>query len=345
MSNEASTPCYLYIPFTGQEGDWSEWDLWMTETFVKPSAKQAFMGWVGALLDAKNTGKQALWLHGRGNDGKTQIGKCLCEFFGPAAVALNGFSMKTQFGAAKLENKRLVVFSDAKNQKLLQTEWAHLLTGSDQTDVERKGKNSYSATLSGKLMVMCNFPAEIKTDETNQTVRLLYIRCRKRSDEEALAKGLAVRNDDGDVVFVGSSEWIHRLRAQMPAFFNACFEVYQDVAPTRSNIVISRELRVDMESMCADPVSENIAAICDRVFERSNDPSEFLKRTDAISALRAIENEFGLKVNHTFTLSEINSYLYNAFGAEKVKGKVGDGKRETYYTNIKLREIEQDSGL
>lgn len=347
MSNQNTEPCYLYIPFDGQEGDWTEWDIWMKETFVKPTAKSAFMGWIGALLDAENTGKQALWLHGRGNDGKSKVAEAFAEYFGNAATALNGKSMSNQFGAAKLENKRLVIVGDTKNQKLLQSEWAHNLTGADRTDVERKGKNSYSAKLSGKLWVNSNYPAEIKTDEKNQAARICYIRLRQRTDKELLEKGLAVADDEGEVHFIGSSDWPKRLKAQLPAFLNACFDVYQDVAPTRSDIIMSKELRVDMESMCSDPVSENIASLCDNVFEirtNPNDGLENIKVSEAISAIRAAQKEYGLNVDNTFTLSEIYSYLYNSFGAERKRDRVS-GMRVYCFTNIKLREPEQDKGL
>ena len=346
MANYPNEPCYLFIPFDGQEGDWSVWDAWMQESFAKPSAKQAFMGWIGALLDAENTGKQALWLHGRGNDGKSKVADALCDYFGNAAVALSGKSMTNQFGAAKLENKRLVIVADAKNQKLLQSEWAHNLTGGDRTDSERKGKNSYSTKLSGNLMVFANNPPEIKSDEANQVARLLYIRMRQRTLEELIAKGLAVMDADGETHFVGSSDWPKLLKQQLPAFLTACFEVYQDVAPTRSDIMTSRELKVDTESMCSDPVSDNIAALCERTFEldESDDEESMIERAAAFAALRAGQKEFGVNVDSTFTISEINSYLYNHFGAERIRKRVNSVSK-AFLSRIKLRENLEDQGL
>ena len=344
ISNDPAESCYLYIPLTGEDGPWDEWDLWMRESFAEPTAKDAFMGWLGALLDAKNTGKQCLWLHGRGNDGKSKIADCLRAFFGNSYAGLNNHSMKNQFGAAKLENKRLVILSDSKNQKLLQSEWAHLLTGGDATDIERKGKNSYTAKLGGKLAVFANYPPEIKTDEANQRSRLLYIRIKKRTDSEALAKGLAVLNDDGEACFVGSSDWPERMSAQLPAFLNECCKVYKRVAPTGSDIITSKAMRLEMESMCADPIADNIASMCDAVFEFEKDA--LMRRSDALVAMRMVQREYGLNVDNTFTVSEVYSYLYNTFGATRTTAKMeGFEGTQRCITNIKLRSEAVNQGL
>jgi hypothetical protein len=246
ISNDPKEPTYLYIPVNGTPGNWSEWNAWMDDGFAEPTAKRAFMGWVGALLDAKNSGKQCLWLHGRGNDGKSVIANILSDYFGQAAVTLSGKSLTNQFGGAKLENKRLVIFADGKNQKLLQSELMHNLTGGDSIDVERKGKNSYSTRTAGKLLVCANYTPEINTDEINQVVRLIYIRMRKKSDEELIKKGLSVRGSDGHISFVGSAEWPKRLRDQLHAFLTECSIVYREVCPTGANILVSKELSEEM---------------------------------------------------------------------------------------------------
>lgn len=339
ISNNPTEPTYLYIPVNGKRGDWSEWNTWMNEGFAEPTGKRAFMGWIGALLDAKNGGKQCLWLHGRGNDGKSVIANILSEYFGQAAVTLSGKSLTNQFGGAKLENKRLVIFADGKNQKLLQSELMHNLTGGDSIDVERKGKNSYSTRTAGKLLVCANYSPEINTDEINQVVRLIYIRMRKKSDEELIKKGLSVRGADGHISFVGSAEWPERLRAQLHAFLTECSIVYREVCPTGANILVSKELSEEMMASCGDPQADSIEMMCSALFE-----SDMWGAGVPLNDLRKLiierGRDFGLDGRSNFIVSAVNSYLFNTYSAQKSR-KMEDGKRVYVMSNIKLKEVQQ----
>ena len=339
ISNDISEPCLRYIDTGARTGDWTTWKQWMNETFELACAIPVFMAWLGCLLDAKNTGKQAVWLHGHGNDGKSKVADALIAYLGRSARAIGGKSMGNQFGLSKLEGKRLVIVSDAKNQKLLQSEWAHNLTGGDSVDVERKGKDGYSAKLIGKLLVCANISPEIRVDEVNQVTRLIYIKMRKRNEAELLAKKMAVRNADGSVSFVGNSTWPERLKTETESFLAECYRTYCHLAPTRSDIPQPTEMVEYTALAAADPRSEAVADMIDSVFDF--DADAIISCNDALSAMQVIEKSYGINVRNGFDLSEINTYLSNQGVTKERPPADSNGKRQRVYRGIRLKEIEQ----
>ena len=337
LSNNPDEACYRYLDVSDSAvGTWNVWEDWMNETFELPCAKKTFMAWCGCLLDAKNSGKQSLWLHGHGNDGKSKIANSLLRYLGPGATALNGNSMSNQFGLAKLEGKRLVIVGDAKNKKLLQTEWAHNLTGGDSVDIERKGKNSYSQQLIGKLMVCSNVAPEIRADEQNQVSRLIYVKLKKRSVEDALKKGLMVMVD-GEACFVGDNSFQDRLDSQAPAFMRACYELYLQTAPTRSDIPIPRAMRESIEVDAADPEAESMNDLLEEFFEFN--PAEQCPVNDVMAVLTENAAAHGLNRSN-YLLSNFNTLIANR-GARKVQMPPGpDGRRERVWRGMRLRQVE-----
>lgn len=338
ISNDPKEPCYRYLDISPKAaGTWDTWRQWMDETFELESAKLVFMAWCGSLLDAGNTGKQSIWLHGHGNDGKSKIANALIGYLADGACSINGKSMTNQFGLAKLEGKRLVVISDNKNQKLLQTEWAHNLTGGDSVDIERKGMNSYSAKLIGKLMICANVAPEIRTDEANQVSRLIYIKMRRRTPEELIAKKMAIRMPDGSVAFVGNNEFPSKLEAEVGAYMQHCYGIYSGMAPTRSDIPLTAEIMEATEAGASDPQSEAIADLVHDIFEF--DTSSEISVREVSKAIVDCAKDYGLSLSN-FTVSDINNFLINN-GAKKVR--VANGvTRERVWRGIKLK---QASGL
>lgn len=335
LSNDPTVPCLRYIPIVKCTGRWDTWRDWMHETFELPSAVPVFMSWVGSFLDAENTGKQACWIHGHGNDGKSKVSDALLLHLGQSARSINGKSMGNQFGLSKLEGKRLIVVADAKNPKLMQSEWVHNLTGGDSVDVERKGKDSYSAKLIGKLLVCANICPEIRTDELNQVTRLIYIKCRRRTPEELLQKKMAIRDADGRICFVGNNEFPKKLIAETEAFLSACYNVYIKNAPTRSDIPLPEDMVEQTRIQTADPKSEAISDLIDLLFE-FGEKNECLAN-DAISAIQVVEKQFGINARNAFDMSEINTYISNR-GVTKVQPRQADGSRPRMFVGMKLKD-------
>lgn len=277
-----------------------------------------FMSWIASVLIANNQGKQALYMHGRGNDAKSVIANVLGNYFGEACTSINKNSMTNQFGLSKLENKRLVIMADNKNPKIMHTEWVHNLTGGDSVDIERKQEKSYSAKLFGKLMVMSNIPPEIKVDERNQVSRLIYLRLITRSNTYLAEHGLGSFDQEGNFLFYGDSSFQENLQDELNYFLHDCLRLYDLICPTDSEIPIPPGMLKELESTCADPASAGLADFIEDHFVAV--PDGFVTSKQLVEKCSLELEDYGVSYNN-FALSDVYSILYNTHGAIKQSKK------------------------
>lgn len=329
ISNDPEEPTLCYVRKDYTVAECPTWMKWIEESFKNPNEdKDYFMAWCGSLLDAKNTGKQACYIHGFGNMGASKVSGALSKVLGSAATAISGSkSMTNQFGTAKLEGKRLVVVADNKNTKILMTEWVHNLTGGDIVDVERKGKDSHAAKLIGKLLICGNVPPEINFDEQNQKSRCLYIPLKRLKDSDKAKMSNYRQREDGSYIMVGDASFGQRLEDEAEAFLGACWAVYERLAPTRADILISADKEAAMEAELTDTETFNIARLMDTCFEFGED-DEFTAAPDEVyETYKSEAKMYGLSEDNSFYGGRIKAYLLNR-GVEFVsrKAKRVDGK-------------------
>jgi hypothetical protein len=335
ISNDEDEPCYRYIDLDFEAGYYPYWAEWMRSTLGDKDKISIFMAWIASVLISNNNGKQALYMHGRGNDAKSVIANVLTDYLQEAATSINKNSMSNQFGLSKLENKRLVVMADNKNPKIMHTEWVHNLTGGDSVDVERKQKQSYSDQLFGKLMIMSNIPPEIKIDERNQVSRLIYLRLISRSNEYLAEQGLGSFDGEGNFCFYGDSSFKDNLYAELEYFFHDCLRVYKHICPTDSELPIPSGMMQELENTCADPTSAGLMDFLADHFVMV--PDGFVSSKDLVETCKLELEDYGVSYNNNFVLSDIYSTLYNNYGAIKqVKRK--DGKCIRGVKGVMLKE-------
>lgn len=321
ISNDPDEPTLCYIRNDYTKGDCPTWVSWIADTFANPAQDGPyFMAWIGSILDAQNRGKQTLYLHGYGSQGMTKVVEGISSVLGPACTALSGSkSMTNQFGLAKLEGKRLVVISDNKNPKILMTEWVHNLTGGDIVDIERKGKDSHTARLMGKLWICSNVAPEINFDEQNQKNRILYIPLKRMTDKDKEKSPHWMKREDGTFVMVGNSEFPKKLIAEAEAFLCLCYKYYEKLAPTRSDIVISSEKEYEMEAALTDTDTMCLKHVLDKILEFGDDfecdPNELYEE------FRIAAKDSGVPDSNQYFGSRVKSYLHN-LGVDFVRPKV-----------------------
>lgn len=334
VTNDPDVPTLRYLNLGLKSGPHPTWDSWLETGMETGEERHVFKAWVGSVLVAKNKGKQALWLHGHGDDGKSVVSGVLGEYLGELAVAINGKSMANQFGAAKVEGKRLVIVGDGKNQKLLASEWAHSLTGGDIMDIERKGRDSYSQKVYAKLLVCSNLAPEIRVDERNMTSRLIYIKLRRRSDQELEKAGLAKKLKDGSYVFLGNAEFPSKLREEVEYFLATCVKFYEKMAPTHAQIIQPSWMAARVKATCADPRSEAIISWIEDHFEQGTEEDTVTVR-QLTSKLQLTAAEYGLNHRDGFVLSELYTTLNNLYGATRRRVNL-DGARSRVVTHLKM---------
>lgn len=341
ISNDPNEPCFRFIDLNMKKGNCDSWKKWMKDTFEHHEiTSKLFMAWLAGVVIADNNSKQLMYIHGFGNDAKSQVINALCEYFEQAAVALNKESMKNQFGFAKLENKRLITISDSKNPELLRTGFIHQITGGDVVDIERKQKDSYSAKMFGKILVCENIAPSINIDEVNQVTRLIYIKCRKRTEEENVALGIAMYDKNGEYVFVGSKEFPLKLIAETEAFIAECLEVYKEYCPTDSAIIVPKSYIEEVIKLnCGDITESFDIDLLNSNFKKGSE-EDFISEPDFWNAIaRIYEGDFNKK-NKSQT-SNINKLITTIFNIDK-KWKRIDGINTRILSGIKLKNNNQD---
>ena len=342
VSNDPDEPTLCYLRKDYEKGACPTWISWMNN-FENPKVQAPiFMAWIGSILDAENTGKQSVYIHSFGNNGNSKVCNALASVLGGAFTAIDGSkSMGNQFWAAKLEGRRLVAIADNKNPKIYMTGWVHNLTGGDSVEVERKGRDSHTSRLFGKLLVFGNIAPEINTDEDNQKSRIIYIPVRRLSNEEKAHMGNYVKREDGSFQMVGDSEFPKKLEAEVEAFLALCSIYYKKLAPNRSDILLPAEYEDDTCGRLQDAESLNLDTCFGENFEFSpefsTDPKEMF------NAYRSVAKDYGLPDTSEFYGCRVKAYLHNR-GVDLKRPKVRDDGGEWVHGTRCWVGIRQKSG-
>lgn len=136
-----------------------------------------FKAWVWSLFEPTNNIRQAMWITGAGNDGKSAVQKALREIFGAQHVydCKKGDEGRQWF-QSNVFGKCLVNYADCDNPHLLNNQAIKQLTGGDSTSIEAKGANAFSAEIYAKLFVSSNITPKINPDLEAQTSRLIRLK-------------------------------------------------------------------------------------------------------------------------------------------------------------------------
>ena len=239
-----------------KEGPHPNWDSWMLS--MPEYARPAFRAWIFGIFDPRNHGRQALWLQDRGYSGKSSVFRSLEKFIGRHAVgSISHGSLGNQFGYASVYGKRLVIYGDNKNPKLLHQEKIHSILGGDIVSIERKGIDPFSAPIHAKLLVASNVPPEVDLFARSEVTRILYIPLHEPPEESMLAytkhrDGKVMRHKDGTPIFVGGN-LEEKLFPEIPAFLATCARDYAELCPNHTDIVLSSEMWEALHTRCASP--------------------------------------------------------------------------------------------
>ncbi len=337
ISNDPTQPTFCYIAVDSDRE--SKEELFARIPAYKSFASifenhkytwPVFCAYNASIVIAKNNGKQALWIHGHGDDAKSKFLDAWHYWLGDAATPIDVESMGNQFGMARLESRRLVTISDNKNPDFIRKGWFHKASGGDVFDVERKNKNPYKAKSIAKFIVCENISPNINLDERNQTSRLIYIKMRKRTEQEELDLGIRKQFADGSTAFIGSSTFGQELIEQWPDFIKYCMYHYYELCPTNANIAIPSAMAQQVEDSCGDPLDQMLVDYIDSMVEKRDDASlskiEFLERLSAKYGDTWIKNGFNL--------AKVKNILTNIYQVSESRNK--DGR---FYRGIALKSI------
>ena len=293
ISNDPTEPCFNYIDLEGKakEAEGGETEAW--GRFLKkmtPDEGDVFKAFIWSIFDARNHGRQILYLYDDGYSGKSAVMKAIQEALGKRLCgALQKDSMSNQFAFSKVWDKRLVTIGDNKNKHLHQSEKMKMLTGSDMADVDRKNRDAFSWMMNAKVMVASNDPLEVNLRERNERTRVLPIKINFTIDQ-MIEEGVVAVDEEGkpkfdkygEPIFVGDgTDWPSRLRDQFWSFMASCRPAYEQLCPRHTDIIIPDICLNNLETFSNDlmddyqAIFDEICVVDDLAFTRSSE----LKRT------------------------------------------------------------------
>lgn len=144
--------------------------------------------------------KSALFLIGKGDSGKSQIIKLLCELLGQSNCATVSFpELDDRFQSGATYGKRLIVDPDMKIMRAKSNHNFMTYTGGDPRQVEFKGLNPFTAVYNGLLLFAANELPKWGGNTTEAAYnRMIVIYCnnqipKEKQDKKLLQKMLAER--------------------------------------------------------------------------------------------------------------------------------------------------------
>lgn len=264
ISNDPTEPCFNYIDLEGKAkeaegGETEAWDRFLRK--MTPDEGDVFRAFIWSIFDARNHGRQILYLYDDGYSGKSAVMKAIQEALGNRLCgALQKDSLSDKHGFAKVWDKRLVTIGDNKNKHLHQSEKMKMLTGSDMADVDRKNRDAFSWMMNAKVMVASNDPLEVNLRERNERTRVLPIKINFTIAQMIEEKVIAMDEDGnpkfdkyGEPIFVGDgTDWPSRLRDQFWAFMASCRPAYERLCPRHTDIIMPDICLDNLETFNSD---------------------------------------------------------------------------------------------
>jgi len=276
ISSDKKQACFFFFnPDIIKEGDTPNWDGWLTT--MKDYMRPVFMAWIYSIFDAKNMGRQCLWLEDNGYTGKSSMSRAISSFMGNIGVgALSKDSLSNQFGYSNVYGKRFVIYGDNKNPRLLSSEKIHSVLGGDTVSIERKSKQAFTGRVHAKILVSSNCKPEVDMYARNEDSRIIHIKL-SDPDKEVMKKYCATDKDgnikyypNGNPIFIGGN-LEEELLDEMPAFLHKCQDFYKALCPNRKDIILPEKAIQDKEENCVSMEMEKFERFSDDCLEFGED--------------------------------------------------------------------------
>lgn len=282
------------------EGPTAAWD----EFLDRLSNRDVFLAFVWSIFEEQNQGRQVLWLKGPGNDGKSRVISAISRYLGDRAVAaLSQGTVSSQFFSSFVYGKRLTVFGDCMNTRLISTNAIHTLVGGDYASIEAKGKQAFAGRIYSKVIVGSNYSPEID-DTANQVSRLLYVRVAPLRSSSRLPSG-----DD--------SSFEDRLVQEMPHLLFLARRAYEIRCLNHGRISLSDTETEEMLLRTKSDMQEFIEQFCSDNFIFDSAASTDCQTLNAFFNYMAQSS--GLRLNAQLDLNLLNRYIEEKLSLNKMK--------------------------
>ncbi len=358
-SNPETAAFYHFDKTKIVKGDWSHWRDWMY--VIPPICHDVFKAYIYSIFVPRNKGRQALWLHGEGYDGKTQVTIALSRYMKGCGVgSMNSKVAASQFAFGAAYGKRLLIFGDCQNRRFLSTSVCHSILGGDAAPVEKKNKDVFTSRIFCKMFIGSNVHPELDANATHETSRVIYIPLQLPSDE-IQAKFLHT-DEDGRIIYdshnnpipIGykgekGKELNDYLFEEMDAFLFECRDAYMRLCPNNKEIIVEEDVKDFLYNVCSSEPSEQY----EKYIQANYDFSQEIESCELVSDIkdRAVEHFNDPQIMRrfkNFKLSDFNDAFVK--NAKRELRKVGtpvkeyrvmrqriDEKREQVYLHVRYK--------
>lgn len=325
ITDDEKIPAFFYFNYNDlTDGPTDAWDDWME---IFPAyARPVFRAWFASVFDPKNKGRQCFWLQDQGYTGKSSMIRAVTRFMGQRSVAaISKDSMSNQFGYATIYGRRLVVYGDNKNPKLLHDSKVHSILGGDVVSIERKNVQAFSAAVHAKMLIGANVLPEVDLSAKSEISRVLIACLTQPSDRmmkryckiDPITKEI-LRQADGTPIFIGGN-LEDRLYSQIEAFLLKCLPDYSELCPNRMDIAVPRPMYDAIMTRCPSPEFLSMEKF---VFEELSFGAD--KRCAPHDLAEAYGEYEKTHRSSVFDYSRLKNFLTTRYGAEDY---IENGKR------------------
>jgi hypothetical protein len=212
-----------------EQGEHPTWD----EFIERIDYPETFKAYIWSIFEPRNFGRQALWIRGDGNDGKSTAINAVASFFGRShvlSIGLGSYDRDFFFGEAF--GKRLAIYMDCKNQSVLRRERIKSLLGKDTVSINQKYEKAFSAQIYSKLIVASNWPPQINYLDDSERTRLLYLQVGSYDNE------------------FGDPDFQLKLEQEIPQFLYTCRDSYENECPNGMSLRVPKDMQKNIKMYC-----------------------------------------------------------------------------------------------
>lgn len=192
---------------------------------------EVFRAWVWSIFEPGNNGRQVLWIHGGGNDGKSTAFRAICNFIGSDhSNIINEKQFQSQFFFNEVYGRVLLAYSDCKTKAIFDNEEIQNITGGDEQVINGKYSMTFKAPVYCKVIIGSNMVPEVAWHLDYQSSRMIVLHVS------------TIENNTGD------GKAIDIMTAEMPAFLKKCRADFEKLCPSNSNIKLPKALEKKMHS-------------------------------------------------------------------------------------------------
>ena len=162
LSNSMDGFCLGYYPLNPSlvSQPTPAWDSFISSMPVD-GTRECFMAWIYSIFKDDNFGRQMMWIHGKGESGKSQVCQALfkkMQMINPDIVtALEPLGLTDRFSSASYTKKRLTIAQDCTDRLIVRHQLVKNITGNDTTAVIKKGFDKKEDNIYSKLLVTSNY--------------------------------------------------------------------------------------------------------------------------------------------------------------------------------------------